>query len=138
RRGAALVSGAACQRAGGRAAGVLETPLSGQLHHAALPRRHARAAADRAADRLDHPSLGESRRRMDFLGEGLHRALQLISSVDPEVYGIALLTVKVAVVATLIACALGMRLAGVRPPRGHVECAGVPPDRPSTLRETPR
>ena len=47
---------------------------------------------------------------MDFLGEGLHRALQLISSADPEVYGIALLTVKVAVVATVIACALGMPL----------------------------
>ncbi len=47
---------------------------------------------------------------MDFLGEGLRRAFQLIRSADPEVYGIALLTVKVAVVATLIACALGMPL----------------------------
>ncbi len=47
---------------------------------------------------------------MDFLGEGLRRAFQLISSADPEVYGIALLTVKVAVVATVIACALGMPL----------------------------
>ncbi len=47
---------------------------------------------------------------MDFLGEGLRRAFQLISSADPEVYGIALLTVKVAVVATVIACGLGMPL----------------------------
>ena len=47
---------------------------------------------------------------MDFLGEGLRRAFQLIRSADPEVYGIALLTVKVAVVATVIACALGMPL----------------------------
>ncbi len=47
---------------------------------------------------------------MDFLGEGLRRAVHLISSADPEVYGIALLTVKVAVVATVIACALGMPL----------------------------
>ncbi len=47
---------------------------------------------------------------MDFLGEGLRRAFQLIGSADPEVYGIALLTVKVAVVATVIACGLGMPL----------------------------
>jgi len=47
---------------------------------------------------------------MDFLAEGLRRAVHLISSADPEVYGIALLTVKVAVVATVIACALGMPL----------------------------
>ena len=47
---------------------------------------------------------------MDFLGEGLRRAVHLISSADPEVYGIALLTVKVAVVATVIACGLGMPL----------------------------
>ena len=40
--------------------------------------------------------MGESGRGMDFLGEGLRRAFQLIRSADPEVYGIALLTVKVA------------------------------------------
>ena len=47
---------------------------------------------------------------MDFLGEGFRRAAHLIFSVDAEVYGIAFLTVKVAVVATAIACALGMPL----------------------------
>ncbi|MGH7548821.1 MAG: ABC transporter permease [Gemmatimonadales bacterium] len=45
---------------------------------------------------------------MDFLGEGLRRALALILGGDAEVYGIALLTFKVAVAATVIACALGL------------------------------
>jgi len=45
---------------------------------------------------------------MDFLAEGLRRALALILSGDVEVYGIALLTFKVAVAATIIACALGL------------------------------
>ena len=45
---------------------------------------------------------------MDFLGDGLRRALALLFSADAEVYGIALLTFKVAVVATVIACGLGI------------------------------
>ena len=45
---------------------------------------------------------------MDFLGEGFRRALSLLLSGDREVYGIALLTFKVAVVATAIACAAGI------------------------------
>lgn len=45
---------------------------------------------------------------MDFLAEGLRRALALILGGDAEVYGIALLTFKVAVAATVIACALGL------------------------------
>jgi tungstate transport system permease protein len=47
---------------------------------------------------------------MDFLVEGLRRAVHLIFTADAEVFGIALLTVKVAVVATAISCALGLPL----------------------------
>jgi tungstate transport system permease protein len=47
---------------------------------------------------------------MDFLAEGFRRALTLLASGDAEVYGIALLTLKVAVVATVIACATGLPL----------------------------
>jgi len=45
---------------------------------------------------------------MDFLGEGFRRALSLLLSGNREVYGIAFLTFKVAVVATAIACAAGI------------------------------
>ena len=47
---------------------------------------------------------------MDFLAEGFRRALALLSSGDAEVYGIALLTLKVAIVATVVACGLGLPL----------------------------
>ena len=47
---------------------------------------------------------------MDFLADGFRRAFELLSSGDAEVYGIALLTLKVAVVATTIACLLGLPL----------------------------
>ena len=47
---------------------------------------------------------------MDFLAEGFRRALALLFSGDAEVYGIALLTLKVAIVATLVACGLGLPL----------------------------
>lgn len=47
---------------------------------------------------------------MDFLADGLRRALALLLSGDAEVYGIALLTFKVAVVATAIAGGLGIPL----------------------------
>jgi tungstate transport system permease protein len=47
---------------------------------------------------------------MDFLAEGLRRALALLLSGDAEVYGIALLTLKVAVVATIVACGIGLPL----------------------------
>jgi tungstate transport system permease protein len=47
---------------------------------------------------------------MDFLAEGLRRALALLVSGDAEVYGIALLTLKVAVVATIVACGIGLPL----------------------------
>src|SRR5256712_1037131 len=45
---------------------------------------------------------------MDFLGDGLRRAVQLLLSTDAEVYGIVFLTLKVALVATVIACGLGL------------------------------
>lgn len=47
---------------------------------------------------------------MDFLADGLRRALALLLSGDAEVYGIALLTFKVAVAATAIAGGLGIPL----------------------------
>ena len=47
---------------------------------------------------------------MDFLAEGFRRALTLLASGDAEIYGIALLTLKVALVATVIACATGLPL----------------------------
>ena len=47
---------------------------------------------------------------MDFLAEGLRRAFALIVRGDTEVYGIALLTFKVALTATVVACGLGLPL----------------------------
>jgi tungstate transport system permease protein len=47
---------------------------------------------------------------MDFLAEGLRRALALLLAGDAEVYGIALLTFKVAVAATIVACGCGIPL----------------------------
>jgi tungstate transport system permease protein len=47
---------------------------------------------------------------MDFLAEGFRRAWGLLVAGDSEVYGIALLTLKVAVVATAISCAVGLPL----------------------------
>ena len=47
---------------------------------------------------------------MEFLGEGFRRALALLLSGDAEVFGIALLTLKIAVVATAIACGVGLPL----------------------------
>src|SRR5438093_1415674 len=45
---------------------------------------------------------------MEFLAEGLRRAVALFLSGDAEVYGIALLTLKIGLTATLMACALGI------------------------------
>jgi len=45
---------------------------------------------------------------MDFLGDGLRRAVHLLLSGDAEVLGITLLTLKVALLATTCACALGI------------------------------
>ncbi len=45
---------------------------------------------------------------MDFLADGIRRAVALLFSGDAEVYGIALLTLKVALIATVIACVAGI------------------------------
>jgi tungstate transport system permease protein len=47
---------------------------------------------------------------MDFLAEGFRRAFALLVSGDAEVYGVALLTLRVAVVATVVSCAIGLPL----------------------------
>lgn len=47
---------------------------------------------------------------MDFLGDGLRRAAHLLFSADAEITGIAFLTIKIALVATIIACGLGIPL----------------------------
>ena len=47
---------------------------------------------------------------MDFLAEGFRRAWGLLAAGDSEVYGIAVLTLKVAVVSTIIACGVGLPL----------------------------
>jgi len=47
---------------------------------------------------------------MDFLGEGLRRAVALLFAGDVEVYGIALLTLKIGLIATVLACGLGIPL----------------------------
>jgi tungstate transport system permease protein len=45
---------------------------------------------------------------MDFLAEGFRRALALLFTGDAEVFGIAFLTLKVALIATVIACGVGL------------------------------
>jgi tungstate transport system permease protein len=47
---------------------------------------------------------------MDFLAEGMRRGLALLLAGDAEVYGIALLTFRVALAATIIACGFGIPL----------------------------
>ncbi|HXH63676.1 MAG TPA: ABC transporter permease [Gemmatimonadales bacterium] len=47
---------------------------------------------------------------MDFLADGLRRAAALVATGDAEVLGIALLTLKIALVATVVACGLGIPL----------------------------
>jgi len=47
---------------------------------------------------------------MDFLAEAFRRAWALLVAGDSEVFGIAALTLKVAVIATTIACAAGLPL----------------------------
>src|SRR5439155_3363464 len=65
---------------------------------------------DPTPHRLDAASLDQPRHWMDFLAEGFRRAWGLLVAGDSEVYGIALLTLKVAVVATAISCTVGLPL----------------------------
>src|SRR2546427_5917448 len=68
------------------------------------------------AQRLDAPSLDQSRHWMDFLAEGFRRAWGLLVAGDSEVYGIALLTLKVAVVGATISLTLGVAPRHFLPP----------------------
>src|SRR6266566_3563163 len=52
--------------------------------------------------------MGDDRRGMDFLGEGLRRAVALLLAGDGEVYGIAVLTLKIGRISTVLACGLGI------------------------------
>lgn len=45
---------------------------------------------------------------MDFFSDGLRRGLELVLGGDPEVLGITLLSLRVALIATLVACAIGV------------------------------
>jgi len=47
---------------------------------------------------------------VEFFGEGFRRAFRLLASGDAEVAGITLLTLKIGLVATLAACAIGLPL----------------------------
>lgn len=47
---------------------------------------------------------------MEFLAEGLRRAWTLLVTGDAEVYGVALLTLRVAIIATVVACGVGLPL----------------------------
>jgi tungstate transport system permease protein len=47
---------------------------------------------------------------MDFLVEGFRRAFALLFAGDAEIYGIALVTLKIAITATAVACGLGLPL----------------------------
>ena len=49
-------------------------------------------------------------RRVDFLAEGFRRAVALLLGGDAEVFGAATLTLRVALVATFVACGVGMPL----------------------------
>ncbi len=57
---------------------------------------------------MDLASVGDDRRGMDFLGEGLRRAVALLLTGDGEVYGIAVLTLKIGLISTVLACGLGI------------------------------
>src|SRR5256885_9245798 len=54
---------------------------------------------------------------MDFLAEGFRRAWGLLIAGDSEVFGIAAVTLKVAIVATAISCAAGLPLGYFLAPR---------------------
>src|SRR2546422_2074707 len=109
RSGPALVSRAARVGAQRLPVGVLEAQVPARLQ-AAGPRQQPGPAARRPPHRVDGPSLDHHRPGMDFLGEGLRRALALLLAGDAEVTGVVVLTLKVAVTATVIACAIGLPL----------------------------
>src|SRR5439155_9673549 len=110
---APLVSRATAVAARGRRTALLETQLPARIPratHAVHDRLQPRPVARRQPQAVDQPPLDQPRRGMDFLADGLHRALALLFSGDAEVYGVALLTTKIALIATAIACAAGIPL----------------------------
>src|SRR4029077_6850792 len=75
---------------------------------AAVARRQPGAGARSRAKRVDQAPMDQHRPGMDLLADGLRRAVALLLSGDVEVYGVALLTLKVAAIATTLACVAGM------------------------------
>src|SRR5439155_19177436 len=108
RHGGAVARGAAPRHACRRPRGVLAAELPARVPQS-RPRRQSPGAA-RREERVDPASLRQPRLGMDFLAEGFRRALALLFSGDAEVYGIALLTLRVAIVATVVSCAVGLPL----------------------------
>src|SRR5256885_5710418 len=108
--GAALVSRAAPVGTDRFPAGAVAAPVPPQPQAAVHHRPPPGAVAPRPPHRVDGPSLDHDRPGVDFLGEGLRRAFALLIGGDSEVNGVVLLTLKVAVTATLIACAIGLPL----------------------------
>src|SRR5439155_98208 len=107
--GAALVSRSAPVGPDRFPAGAVAAQVPPRLQ-AAVSRRQQGVVARRPPHRVDGPSLDHDRAGVDFLGEGLRRAFALLLVGDAEVSGVVLLTLKVAVTATLIACILGLPL----------------------------
>src|SRR3989454_5176938 len=100
----ALVPRPASLRTGRRPPGALEAQLSHPVQAAGPDRQHPGPAQYRVAHRVDLASLGDDRRGMDFLGEGLRRAVALLLAGDGEGDGIALLPPKIGLIATGLAC----------------------------------
>src|SRR5439155_867329 len=95
-------------RTGRRPPGALEAQLSHPVQAAGPDRQHPGPVQYRVPHRVDLAPVGDDRRGMDFLGEGLRRAVALLLAGDGEVYGIALLTLKIGLIATVLACGLGI------------------------------
>jgi len=89
---------------------TLEAPLSALLQGGDEYQRRQRDPRHGVVRPVDGAPVGHDRRGMDFLAEGFRRALALLFSGDAEVYGIALLTLKIGIVATVLACGLGLPL----------------------------
>src|SRR4029077_4468215 len=106
----AVVSGAARDRHWGSARALLATQISGGFPYAVGTGRFGGPSPDAEPHGLDHASLDQPRHRMDFLAEAVRRAWGLLIAGDSEVFGIAALTLKVAIVATAISCAAGLPL----------------------------
>src|SRR5206468_1592060 len=86
----------------------LEAQVPRFLQSAEHHRRQPRPRVHRRARRVDGAPVGHDRLGMDFLAEGFRRAVALLFSGDAEVYGIALLTLKIGFLATLLACTIGL------------------------------